>query len=174
MATTSACAVGSLSRVTRFWPVASSSPPSTTTAPNGPPPSSTLRTASSIAVASHPASTRAADPDTSAPSDTWSPTSRPPHPAAGDDGNPAGRAGANGNGDVNALVARWSRASRRGAPVVARWGGPRRQQVAVLAGGPPAQVRAGRPGDPHRRADLGSAEHGPRLPRGRRGGQVGR
>jgi hypothetical protein len=53
IATTSACAVGSLSRVTRFWPVLTRVPSATIIALNGPPPSCTLRTASSIAVANH-------------------------------------------------------------------------------------------------------------------------
>src|ERR1041385_9431470 len=42
MATTSACAVGSLSRVTWLLPVAMTMPSLTTTAPNGPPPRRTL------------------------------------------------------------------------------------------------------------------------------------
>jgi hypothetical protein len=49
MAETSACAVGSLSSVTEFVPVATTSPRRTTTAPNGPPPSATLFSESAIA-----------------------------------------------------------------------------------------------------------------------------
>src|SRR4051812_5033868 len=175
MATTSACAVGSLSLVTRFWPGASSAPPgtppSTTTAPNGPPPSATLRTARSMAAANHCAS------DTSAPSNISHPLPGHRRTRGRRRWNPTGRAGANGNGDVNALVARCSRVSRGGAPVApgrgGRGRGPGPQQVAVLPRRAPAQVGAGGTGDAHGGAGLRGPEEGPGLPGGRRGGQVG-
>jgi hypothetical protein len=56
MTTTSACAVGSLSQVTRFWPVLISSPPATITAANDLLPSCTFWMASSIVACSYSSS----------------------------------------------------------------------------------------------------------------------